>query len=174
MHTAGLGLYEYMLLSEELGAEPIWVINNGLRHAHVFPALQPHVTSAPAWSMTAQPAGGRSDSSVHAARDVTCDGRVWVCAATRRVCRHRRSSPWCGTRWTPSSSSQVCAERCVCAFYACGMTVLHSSRRCVTGAPDSRWGSLRARMGRVEPWALTYMGIGNEVSALLALADAHA
>ena len=30
---AGLGLYEYMLLSEELGTEPIWVINNGIRHA---------------------------------------------------------------------------------------------------------------------------------------------
>lgn len=27
-----MGLYEYMLLSEELGAEPIWVINNGLRY----------------------------------------------------------------------------------------------------------------------------------------------
>jgi alpha-L-arabinofuranosidase len=30
---AGLGLYEYMLLSEELGTEPIWVINNGIRCA---------------------------------------------------------------------------------------------------------------------------------------------
>lgn len=29
--VTGLGLYEYMLLAEELNAEPIWVINNGLR-----------------------------------------------------------------------------------------------------------------------------------------------
>lgn len=29
---AGLGLYEYMLLAEELGAEPVWVVNNGVSH----------------------------------------------------------------------------------------------------------------------------------------------
>ena len=28
----GLGLFEYMLLAEELGAEPIWVVNNGVAH----------------------------------------------------------------------------------------------------------------------------------------------
>ncbi|KAK9787249.1 hypothetical protein WJX73_009553 [Symbiochloris irregularis] len=31
--TDGLGLFEYMLLAEELQAEPIWVINNGEAHA---------------------------------------------------------------------------------------------------------------------------------------------
>jgi hypothetical protein len=30
--TDGLGLFEYMLLVEELGVEPIWVINNGIAH----------------------------------------------------------------------------------------------------------------------------------------------
>lgn len=30
--TDGLGLFEYMLLAEELGAEPVWVINNGVAH----------------------------------------------------------------------------------------------------------------------------------------------
>ena len=30
--TDGLGLFEYMLLAEELGAEPIWVVNNGVAH----------------------------------------------------------------------------------------------------------------------------------------------
>ncbi len=30
--TDGLGLFEYMLLAEELGTEPIWVINNGVAH----------------------------------------------------------------------------------------------------------------------------------------------
>eukprot|EP00887_Chlorella_sp_A99_P001498 scaffold8.g1498.t1 len=30
--TDGLGLYEYLLLAEELGAEPIWVVNNGIAH----------------------------------------------------------------------------------------------------------------------------------------------
>ena len=31
-HLAGLGLYEYMQLAEALGAQPIWVINNGIAH----------------------------------------------------------------------------------------------------------------------------------------------
>lgn len=30
--TDGLGLFEYMQLAEELDAEPIWVINNGVAH----------------------------------------------------------------------------------------------------------------------------------------------
>jgi hypothetical protein len=30
--TDGLGLFEYMLLAEELGTEPVWVINNGVAH----------------------------------------------------------------------------------------------------------------------------------------------
>lgn len=37
---AGLGLYEYMLLVEELGAEPIWVLNNGLSHEESVPTAQ--------------------------------------------------------------------------------------------------------------------------------------
>lgn len=32
MLLAGLGLYEYMQLCEELKTEPIWVINNGVSH----------------------------------------------------------------------------------------------------------------------------------------------
>lgn len=31
--TDGLGLFEYLLLAEELGAEPVWVLNNGVAHA---------------------------------------------------------------------------------------------------------------------------------------------
>ena len=30
--TDGLGLFEYMLLVEELHTEPIWVVNNGVAH----------------------------------------------------------------------------------------------------------------------------------------------
>ncbi|PSC72825.1 Alpha-L-arabinofuranosidase 1 isoform B [Micractinium conductrix] len=30
--TDGLGLFEYMLLAEELGAVPVWVVNNGIAH----------------------------------------------------------------------------------------------------------------------------------------------
>lgn len=30
--TDGLGLFEYMLLAEELNTEPVWVINNGVAH----------------------------------------------------------------------------------------------------------------------------------------------
>ena len=43
--AAGLGLFEYMQLAEELGAEPVWVINNGVAHADSVPAtdIQPWV-----------------------------------------------------------------------------------------------------------------------------------
>ncbi len=37
---AGLGLFEYMLLAEELDAEPIWVINNGISHIEDIPTSQ--------------------------------------------------------------------------------------------------------------------------------------
>ena len=35
--TDGLGLFEYMLLAEELGAEAIWVVNNGVAHGDSEP-----------------------------------------------------------------------------------------------------------------------------------------
>ncbi|CAL8462764.1 g2297 [Coccomyxa elongata] len=38
--TDGLGLYEYMLLAEELGAEPVWVVNNGISHREDVPTAQ--------------------------------------------------------------------------------------------------------------------------------------
>ena len=43
--AAGLGLFEYMQLAEELGAEAVWVINNGVAHADSVPtsAIQPYV-----------------------------------------------------------------------------------------------------------------------------------
>lgn len=33
----------------------------------------------------------------------------------------------------------------------------------MSGAADSKWGSVRAAMGHPEPWALNYLAIGNEV-----------
>lgn len=33
----GLGLFEYMLLAEELNAEPVYVVNNGISHAESTP-----------------------------------------------------------------------------------------------------------------------------------------
>jgi hypothetical protein len=46
--AAGLGLYEYMLLTEELGAAPVWVINNGLSHEESVPTarIQPLLQDA--------------------------------------------------------------------------------------------------------------------------------
>lgn len=35
---AGLGLFEYMQLAEDLGAEPVWVVNNGVSHEESVPA----------------------------------------------------------------------------------------------------------------------------------------
>lgn len=35
--TDGLGLFEYMLLAEELRAEPVWVLNNGVAHGDSIP-----------------------------------------------------------------------------------------------------------------------------------------
>ena len=86
--AAGLGLYEYMLLNEELGTEPIWVINNGLSHQESVP--------------TAQIQGMVQDAL--------------------------------------------------------------DSIEFITGDADTQWGRLRAEMGHPEPWSLTYIGIGNEVS----------
>ena len=89
---AGLGLYEYMLLSEELGTEPIWVLNNGLSHQESVPTA-------------------RIQGMVQDALD---------------------------------------------------------SIEFITGSAGTQWGGLRARMGHPEPWALTYIGVGNEVrSAIL-------
>ncbi len=85
---AGLGLYEYMLLSEELGAEPIWVLNNGLSHQESVPTA-------------------RIQGMVQDALD---------------------------------------------------------SIEFITGSTSTQWGGLRARMGHPQPWALTYIGVGNEVS----------
>ena len=34
---AGLGLFEYMLLAEALGAEPVLVVNNGISHQEAVP-----------------------------------------------------------------------------------------------------------------------------------------
>ncbi|KDD74833.1 hypothetical protein H632_c1045p0, partial [Helicosporidium sp. ATCC 50920] len=38
--TDGLGLFEYMQLAEELGAEPVWVINSGVAHNESIPPSQ--------------------------------------------------------------------------------------------------------------------------------------
>ena len=35
--TAGLGIFEYMLLAEELKAEPVWVFNSGNSHTEFIP-----------------------------------------------------------------------------------------------------------------------------------------
>ena len=33
----------------------------------------------------------------------------------------------------------------------------------VRGNPESKWGSVRAQLGRQQPWPLKYVAIGNEV-----------
>ena len=54
---------------------------------------------------------------------------------------------------------------CVCARHAPTYPLPSLLPNC------SKWGKLRADMGREEPWELTYMAIGNEASpALLAAA----
>ncbi|PSC67243.1 Alpha-L-arabinofuranosidase 1, partial [Micractinium conductrix] len=93
--TDGLGLFEYMLMVEELKTEPVWVINNGVAHG-----------------------------------DSIAPPNVW-----------------------PLVQDAL------------------DSLEFIMGPPDSKWGKLRADMGREEPWELTYMAIGNEASpALLAAA----
>ena len=79
-----------MLLNEELGTEPIWVINNGLSHQESVP--------------TAQIQGMVQDAL--------------------------------------------------------------DSIEFITGDEGTQWGRLRAEMGHPEPWSLTYIGIGNEVTTL--------
>lgn len=84
----GLGLYEYMLLNEDLGTEPVWVINNGISHQESVPSLNGSVL----------------------------------------------------------------------------LQNMLDSIQFITGPAESQWGSLRASMGHPEPWNLTYIGIGNEVT----------
>lgn len=84
---AGLGLYEYMLLANELDAEPIYVVNNGISHQQSVPPdqLQPFI-------------------------DETMEALEFL-----------------------------------------------------TGDSGSTWGSVRASMGREDPWDINYLAIGNEV-----------
>ena len=84
--TDGLGLFEYMLLAEELGAEPVWVINNGIAHVDQVPTrdIMPYVQDA------------------------------------------------------------------------------LDSVEFITGGAETRWGAVRAAMGRPQPWTLNYMSPGNE------------
>ncbi|KAK9907267.1 hypothetical protein WJX75_000303 [Coccomyxa subellipsoidea] len=84
--TDGLGLYEYMLLAEELGAEPVWVVNNGVSHREDIPTAQ---------------IGPLIEDALDAIEFIT-------------------------------------------------------------GPEDSIWGAVRASMGHVHPWNVTYIGIGNE------------
>ena len=37
---AGMGVFEYFQLAEAVGAEPVWVINNGIAHEDSVPAAQ--------------------------------------------------------------------------------------------------------------------------------------
>ena len=84
---AGLGLFEYMLLAEELQAEPVYVINNGVSHQESVPVseIRPYIQE-------------------------TLDALEFV-----------------------------------------------------TGHATSKWGAVRASMGRKSPWKLKYLAIGNEV-----------
>ena len=52
MCVIGLGAFEYFQLAEELSAEPVWVINNGISHTYSVPADQiwPLVQVTPAHS----------------------------------------------------------------------------------------------------------------------------
>lgn len=40
VYCTGLGAFEYFQLAEELNAEPLWVINNGISHTYSVPAEQ--------------------------------------------------------------------------------------------------------------------------------------
>ena len=84
--TDGLGLFEYMLLVDELKTEPVYVVNNGVAHGDSIPTSQ----------------------------------------------------------LLPLLQDTL------------------DSIEFITGPENSTWGSVRARMGRKEPWVLNYIAIGNE------------
>lgn len=88
---SGLGLFEYMLLAEELQAEPVYVINNGVSHQESVPVseIEPYIKE-------------------------TVDAVEFI-----------------------------------------------------TGPSSSKWGAVRASMGRKDPWKLNYLAIGNEVQYTL-------
>lgn len=84
--TDGLGLYEYMLLADELGAEPIYVVNNGISHQQSTPVAQ-----------------------LRPFLQETLDAMEFL-----------------------------------------------------TEPSHTRWGAVRASMGREEPWKIRYLAVGNE------------
>lgn len=75
--TDGLGLFEYMLLVEELQTEPVWVINNGVAHgdSELEPPIELHsICLVPAVTQTR--VCGPSESDMHSS----------VCMPLRAAC----------------------------------------------------------------------------------------
>ena len=68
-----MGLFEYMQLAEDLGAEPVWVVNNGVSHEESVPAghIQSWVQDAldsiecAALGASALPTGVTSTTTLH-------------------------------------------------------------------------------------------------------------
>ena len=171
--VTGLGLYEYMLLSEELNAEPIWVINNGLRWAVVHVPLKRGSglgfgngicyrikREDGQWSLRCI---ARRDDCLFTATG--CARSALLHAATdqegqrpQQACRFMSADLLCGPRCSHTESVPT-------AQILPLVQDALDSIEFVTGSEGTKWGALRAAMGHPEPWALNYIGIGNEVRA---------
>lgn len=186
--TDGLGLFEYLLLSEELGAEPVWVVNNGglrllvgkggglgegrFRRCSFGVEARPLHASLLSPLLLLPPAGIAHNDQVPS-RDVWS----WVQVRCRplhmfvHACRtnscmeHPAAAPCCppltAARMLPrlAPTSNAAASTCTRVQEALDGVEF------ISGPPDSPWGSVRAAMGRPHPWKLNYLAIGNEVRA---------
>jgi alpha-L-arabinofuranosidase len=177
--TDGLGLFEYMLLVEELDTEPVWVINNGVAHGD-------SELGGEGWGCS-----GRWEGAGWQGRGV---GRPLLNACGKgallshlhsthstdfAICPYSYPRPYPTSphptpphptppHLTPPRPAPPCPD---CPPFAGinGADIMPrvqdalDSIEFITGPPDSTWGAVRAQMGHPEPWQLTYMAIGNEV-----------
>ena len=104
--TDGLGLFEYLLLAEELGAEPIWVVNNGGWWQGCEQALPSRLAGAGSQAQSLQPRHcpaclarppalrrHRAQRPGAAARRVELGAGAWAAAGRRVGARRGQASP---------------------------------------------------------------------------------
>lgn len=184
--TDGLGVFEYMLLAEELRTEPVWVINNGVAHGDSESSFFFYISLFECstwvhilvmawlvWVINSGVAHGDSESSICQTQEIS---KRWpnvgphpgpitaACSRDPRLpqCASQGASPRQLQKPQHTVSTPPLAGVRASDIMPWVQSALDSIEF-ITGPPDSKWGSVRAAMGRAEPWQLNYMAIGNEV-----------
>lgn len=142
--TDGLGLFEYLLLAEALGAEPIWVINNGGRLAHECMPACLHARRATAAVRVPMPVPlPHTLNCRHCPQRAGAYGqRLALGAGERRRGRGR-------LQLRQLETAQTCSPTPATPAAPAAQEALDGVEF-ISGPPDSRWGAVRAAMGRRE------------------------